>query len=163
MKTYLDGGARIRGTYTATIKISALAAAKTLIYITAPSNRLVEVLDTHIGPDSNTTNQELEATWQRISTLGTPTGTTITPAPQEKGDQAAASTVVGNITASEPTYAANTDIGHKGFSSLGGLDLTPIPEARGPYIQGSDTWGLRMISAPTSMDTQVTVVFREMG
>jgi len=152
----------VRGVYTAQIKISALAAARTLAYITAPSNKPVEILSTSITNASNETNEQLEATWQAISSLGTPTGTTLTPSKHELGDQAAASTVVGNITASEPTYTANTLVGYQGFSTLGGYFFTPVPEER-PIIAGAASWGLRMLSTPTAFDAIVTITFREIG
>jgi hypothetical protein len=91
------------------------------------------------------TNQQLKALWQRITTLGTPTGTTITPTPTEKGDQAAGATVVGNVTASEPTYGSGLTQGQRGFPSLGGYDPNFQPETRF-YIQPGDTWGLRMLN-----------------
>src|SRR5688500_16898582 len=110
----------MRGVYTAKIKISGLAAAKTLMYITAPAAKVVEILGAIITNASNETNEQCEATLQRISALGTPTGTALTPSKHENGDQAAGSTAVGNITASEPTYAANSEVGYEGFASLAG-------------------------------------------
>lgn len=152
----------MRGVYTASIPISALAAAKTLLYITAAANKPVQILSAHIGNTSNETNEQLLATLQRVNALGTPTGTAVTPAPHEAGDQAAAATCVGNVTAGEPTYVASTEVGRKGFASVNGYDFLPTPEEQ-PIIQGGATWGLRMINAPTSFDALVTVTFRELG
>lgn len=153
----------MRGVYEAGIRISALAATRTLMYITAPSNRVVEILSIAVTNESNTTNQQLECTLQRISTLGSPTGTGVTPTPTEQNDQAAASTVVGNITASEPTYASGTEIGREGWPSLGGYRFQPVPEER-PVIAGGVSWGLRLINqTPTAFDCVVRIVFREIG
>lgn len=153
----------MRGVYRAPIKISGLAAAKTLIYITAPANKVIEILSAQIGSSgANVTNQQLEAVFQKVNSLGTPTGTAITPTKAEQGDQASAATVVGNVTASEPTYTSNTEADKKGFSSLGGYQHAPVPEER-LYIAGGDTWGLRMLSTPTSLDVDVEIVYREIG
>lgn len=153
----------MRGVYTATVKISGLAAAKTLMYITAPAAMVVEILSASIDNEgTNVTNQQLEATLQKVSSLGTPTGTTLTPGKHEDGDQASQSTVVGNVTASEPTYAANTDKDHQGYPSLAGYKHAPIPEER-MYISPSSTYGLRMLSTPTAFDCQVKITYREIG
>lgn len=153
----------MRGVYESGISIAALAAAKTLLYITAPSSKVLEAIGSNVGNSgSNVTNQQLKALWQRITTLGTPTGTSITPTPTEKGDQAAGATVVGNITASEPTYGSGLTIGQRGFASLGGYDPSFLPEERF-YVAPSDSWGLRMISTPTAFDCEVSVRHREIG
>jgi hypothetical protein len=152
----------MRGVYDAHILISGLAAAKTVLYITAPSDNCVEILSADITNATNETNEQCRATWQRVTTLGTPTGTTLTPSPHEQDDQAAASTVVGNVTASEPTYGSNTEVGHMGFSSLSGYYYTPLPEER-LMLKAAQTWGLRILNSPTAFDAVVRVSFREIG
>jgi hypothetical protein len=153
----------MRGVYTAVIKITGLAAAKTLLYLTAPANKVVEVLSASVtNSGSNVTNQQLELTLQKVNVLGSPTASTLTPSPHEQGDQASGSTVKGNVTASEPSYVANTDLGHEGSSSLAGWFFQPLPEERA-YIAGGDTWGLRMLSTPTAYDANVRFTYREIG
>lgn len=153
----------MRGAYSAQIAISTVTAAKTLLYITAASTKIVEIISAFITPSgSNTTNQNCRACWQKIGTLGTPTGTSLTPTPTEQGDQAASSTVVGNVTASEPTYTSNVVHAHMGFSSLGGYQYGPVPEER-LTIPPSGSWGLRLLDAVTSCDLVVNCVFVERG
>jgi hypothetical protein len=152
----------MRGVYSASIKISALAAAKTLMHITAPASEVVEILSVEITNLSNETNEQLEATLQHITTLGTPTDTDLTPSKHELGDQASGSSVAGNVTASEPTYTANTEIGYAGFSSLSGYRYDPLPEER-PTVANSASMGLRMLSTPTSLDVIVKMTYREIG
>src|SRR6185369_14190193 len=96
----------MRGVYEATYAISSLSAAKTLMYITAPSTACVEILSMEVTNRTNETNEQCEATFQKIGTLGSPTATTVTPAKLEQGDQAAGSTVKGEVTGSEPTYTS---------------------------------------------------------
>jgi hypothetical protein len=153
----------MRGVYRANIKASGLNSGRTVVYITAPSTRVVEILSAKIGNESNTTNQQLSAAFQKISSLGTPTGTTLTPTKAEQGDQAAGSTVVGNVTASEPSYASNTQFDLQGFASLAGYQHAPVPEER-LYIAASDSWGLRLLTtSPTAFDCDIELVFREIG
>jgi hypothetical protein len=152
----------MRGVYTAQVSISALAAAKTLMYVTAPADKVVEILSAEVSNKSNETNEQLECTFQRVTTLGTPTATTLTPSKHENGDQAAGSTVKGDVTASEPTYGTNTEIGRAGFASLAGWRFDPVPEER-PIIPGQGTLGLRMLSTPTAFDAVVRITFREVG
>ena len=153
----------MRGVYEAVYKITGLASAKTLMYITAPSSKVVEILEASVThPGSNVTNQQLEVAIQRVSSLGTPTATSVTPTPVEVGDAAAGSTVKGNVTASEPTYSSAVDGGREGYASLGGWRYQPQPESRF-YIAPSGSVGVYMTSTPTSTDTIVRVVFREIG
>jgi hypothetical protein len=153
----------MRGVYTAQYEITGLSAAKTLMYITAPSSAIVEILSAEISNETNETNEQLVACFQRVSSLGTPTATTLTPSKHEAGDQAAASTVKANVTASEPSYSSNTEIGPAGFSSLGGWRFDPLPEER-PAIAPSASLGLRLLTATnTSFDGRIRITFREIG
>lgn len=152
----------MRGVYTASAAISGVTAAKTLMYLTAPANKVVEILSARITNSSNETNEQCLATFQTVNALGTPTKTDITPAKHEAGDQAASSTVAANVTASEPTYVSNTEIGRQGFSSLGGWYFDPTPEER-PIVAGGASVGLRLMNAPTSLDLLVSITFREIG
>jgi hypothetical protein len=159
----------VRGVYTATYRIAAISAAKTLMYITAPTGAVVEILSARVTNESNETNEQLVACLQRVTSLGTPTATVCTPATTENGSSAAASTVKANVTASEPTYGASSqgaDIvgahGMDGFSSLGGWYYDPTPEER-LYVNPGATIGLRLLSTPTSFDGVVRITFRELG
>lgn len=131
------------------------------MYLTAPSNKVVELLEASITV-SGTTNQQLEANLQRVSSLGTPTATTVTPSPTEAGDQSASSTVKGNVTASEPTYSSGVTFGQMQFSSLGGWYFQPLPEDR-PVVAGGASIGLQLLSTPSSADFDINLVFREIG
>lgn len=153
----------MRGVYEATYKISNLAAAKTVLYLTAPASAVVEILGASLTNASNEVNEQIEACLQRIETLGTPTATTLTPAATEAGDQPAASTVQANVTADEPTYAANTVLGHEGAPSLGGWTYEPGAMERAIVPPGASI-GLRLLVTPASaFDAIVRLRFRELG
>lgn len=152
-----------RGVYEAGIKISALTTGRTLMYITAPASACVEIRTADVTDANNSTNQQLECCWQKITTLGTPTSTPITPTKTEQGDQAAASTVAGNVTASEPTYTSGPVFDQRGFPSLVGYKHAP-DESERLVIKPGDTWGLRLLTtSPSSQDTDVLARFREIG
>lgn len=159
----------MRGVYTANYRIAGVTTAKTLFYITAPSTGLIDILSTIVTNESNETNEQMAVCWQRITTLGTPTATTVTPAKNEKGDQAAQGTYKANVTASEPTYGASAQgaalvdmHGLQGAPSLSGYMHGPTPEER-RTIAPSDTWGLRLLNNITSADLTIEVVVQEKG
>lgn len=152
----------MRGVYTAKIKIATLAASKTLLLLTAPATAVVEIIGARITNSSNTTNQQLECRFRRVTTFSPAAGTSVTPAKEENGDQASASTVLGNLSAEPGAYTANADVGDMGWSSLGGYFFQPMPEER-PTIPPSGSIGLFMDTAPTAMDTEVEVTYREIG
>jgi hypothetical protein len=151
----------MRGVYTTAVKIASLAAAKTLAYITAPSDKVVELLSASVTNESNATNFQMQCAIANISSLGTPTATSNTPTPHEAGDQAAGSTVKVNVTASEPTYG--TTITQEEAPSLVGWRWEPLSEAERIYVKGGASIGLRMVTTPTSFDADVRLTFREIG
>lgn len=154
----------MRGVYEASTKVSGVTQGQTLMYITVASGKCVEILSIEITNASNETNEQCEASFHKVSSLGTPTATTITPTKLEQGDQAAASLVKGPVTASEPTYSSspNIEVGRKGFASLAGYQHAPVPEER-PVLAGGDSWGLRLLNNPSSLDLVAVTRFREIG
>jgi hypothetical protein len=159
----------MRGVYTAQYRIAAVTTAKTLMYFTAATDKPIEVLSASVTNESNESNEQILCGFQRITTLGTPTATTVTPAKHEPGDQAAASTVKANVTASEPTYgsiAQGADIinayGLEGAASLSGWNFPPTPEERFT-IKSGDSYGLRLVNTIASADLVVRVTFRELS
>ena len=154
----------MRGVYELSATITGVAAAKTLAYLTTPSSKCIEILSASVTNGTNETNEQLECFFQRISALGTPTATTVTPAPTEPGDQATGVTAKVNVTASEPTYAANTNSGDEGFPSLGGWRYQPMPEER-VIVAPSTSIGLQLKTAPAlgAFDAMVRIVYREIG
>jgi hypothetical protein len=153
----------MRGVYETSFKISALAATKTLLLLTVPANKVVELYSSSVTDASNATNQQLEAEFQKVSAVGPAAGTPLTPGKKEQGDQAAASTLLGNLTTEPTSYAANTGEGYRGFPSLSGWEYLPQAEER-LWLSGGDTWGLRLLT-PTfaAQDTIVRLCFREVG
>jgi hypothetical protein len=150
----------MRGVYTAVAKIAGLNAAKTLMYLTAPANRAVEIMSCTVTDESNATNFQMQVAIANITTLGTPTASAVPPTAHEAGDQAASSTVKANVTASEPTYGST--ITQEGATALIGYRHEPTPEERIVVTPGASI-GIRMITTPTSFDCDVRLTFREIG
>ena len=154
----------MRGVYELSATISALAAAKTLAFLTAPAAKCVEILSASVTNGTNETNEQLECFLQRITTLGTPTATAVTPAPTEPGDQATGVTAKINCTTEPTTYTAGTNFGDEGFPSLGGWRYQPVPEERLIVAPGASI-GLQLKVAPAlgAFDAMIRIVFREIG
>jgi hypothetical protein len=150
----------MRGVYTAATKIAALNASKTLAYLTAPATKAIEIIAVTVTNESNANNFQGQIAIQNITSLGTPTATSVTPTPHESGDQAAGSVTKFNVTASEPTYG--TVITQEGFASLVGYRHEPAPEER-IIVTPNTSIGIRMITTPTAFDCDVRVTFREIG
>jgi hypothetical protein len=150
----------MRGVYTAQAKIAGLNAQKTLMYLTAPAGKVVEIIAATVTNESNATNQQLAVAIDNVTTLGTPTATAVTPTPHEAGDQAAASTVKANVTASEPTYGSRLTA--EGATSLLGYRHEPAPEER-LYVAPGASVGIRLLTTPTAFDCDVRLTFREIG
>lgn len=155
----------MRGVYRAVDTVSSVTTAKTLIYITAPADAVLEILSARITCQDEDTSEQIMAELNRISSLGTPTATTITPKPTEEGSAATGATCKSNVTASEPTYDDESDaIASGGANKLGaGWEYVPLPEERA-YISPSDNVGLRLIdNIANNCDLTAEIVFREIG
>ncbi len=139
-------------------------APRTLAYIEVATDVVVILISTEVVAPDNDTNEQLDIAWQRITTLGTPTATTIVPRVHQQGFTAAGSVTRLDVTASEPTtYTAATEIGRAGASSLGGWRYEPAPEERIAMSPDSD-WGLRILTTMgTAKILTVRFTFMELG
>lgn len=154
----------MRGVYRASGTITGVTTAKTLIYLTVPSDEVIEILSARITCEDEDTSEQIKAELNRIATLGTPTATTITPKPTEEGDSAWTGTAKLNVTVSEPTYDAyGNAIASGGANKLAGWEYLPMPEERA-IIAPSDNVGLRLIDAiANSSDLTAEITFRAIG
>jgi hypothetical protein len=115
-----------------------------------------------VAPDDDT-NEQLHITLQRLATVATPTGTTLVAAKHAQGDPVSACSVVGDVTAAEPTYDAGTRIGESGASSLGGWRFEPVVAER-PEIPPSEAMGLHIVTARgTSKTLTARITYEEVG
>jgi len=155
----------MRGVYTAEIKIASFNSTKSAILIEAPALKAVEIISAHIGNvGTNVTNQQLEACITRVTTLGSPTGTSITPNPEEVGDKASDSTVLSvAATGGTDVTTKGVNLDHQGFASLNGYNFSPVPEER-PLIPPAGSAVMYVPVAPgVAFDAIIQVKFREIG
>lgn len=134
--------------YRVTLPTSAMAVttARTLIYVTAPSNGALLISRGQATQENLTTDENLYCALQRITTLGTPTATAITPKPIGKHG-AALFTAKGNVTASEPTFTADDEDGLEGYHIRSGFYYRPD---YGLIVEAGASAALRLLKAPSA-------------
>lgn len=152
----------MRGIYTAGVSITGLGAAKTLLLLQVPSTRAIEILSAAISNGDNETNEQLRAAFQRVSSVGSPAGTSVTPSKHEPGDQASSLTVLGNLTAEPTTYDTASKLAEAGFATLAGWVFQPSVEER-IVVGPSGQIGLVLLNGPTSFNAIARVTWREIG
>lgn len=159
----------MRGAYVASYQATGVSAAKTLMYITAPATACVEIFSAKVTEVGVTTAEQYDIGLAKITTLGTPTATTITPKVTETGTSVSACVVKANVTANEPTYEVDGGsvplyLDHQGVSNVAGYYYDPLPEER-PIIAPSATFGLKLLANPvTSIGfLNIEISYREIG
>ena len=154
----------MRDVYSWIYKISGVTAAKTLMYCTTDTVAHCEVLRLWVGNLGNDTNEQWDIRFESISSLGTPTATTISAMQHEYNSGTALTTVKANVTASEPTYNGSAadlqSVGYEGSSGLAGYLWVPQPEEK-LLLHPSSSWGLRLLTAIASTDIVVGMTLAE--
>lgn len=152
----------MRGVYTANIVISSLSTAKTLMLIQAPSTAVLEILSVNVSNATADSADQLQVGLFRVTTYGSPSGTSVTPEKHENLDSSSAATVNGNLTVEPSAYSTNP-YDRQGVSNIGGYFYTPTPEER-PVVAPSGAIGLRLLTSPSSaFDAVAQIVYREIG
>lgn len=150
-------------TYEVSYPCVTVTAAQTLLYITAPSTMCGRIVHASIAVADVDTNEQTYACLQRISSLGTPSKTDVTPAKTSNGDPSSSFTCAADVTASEPTYSASTQIGQESFPMISGWRFQPLTENEYMEIKPSESVGLRLLGAISSATVTARVVFQEIG
>ena len=153
----------MRGVYVARIDISALAASKTLLYGDVGSSIALEILSANVTNLDQNTAEQLIVQIQRVTTKGSPTGTTVTPVKSEVGSGTSGTSWLGNLTADPTTFETAGIIDMQGINNLGGYYYDPLPECR-PIIAPGIAFGLRLIDTPAnSFRCVAQIIYREIG
>ncbi len=150
--------------YRVEVTISGMTAAKTMLLGQAPSSMVLVILGAGIRDCDNNTVTQLEYALSRVTTRGSPTGTTITAANVQKaskGDPNTSVTWLSDLTAEPTTYDANP-LDHDGKPNTLGYDYTPQPEAR-KEISPSESFGLRLLTAPSATKMVAWIEYMELG
>ncbi len=149
--------------YTASIETATATAAQTLLLLEVPATVAVIIHSAEVVAPDDDTNEQIHITLQRLAAVTTPTGTAVTPAKHATGDAASVCSVIGDVTASEPSYDSNTELGNSGASSLGGWRFEPVIAER-PEVPPSDAIGLRILTdRGTSKTLTARLTYEEVG
>ena len=151
----------MRGVYTISIDIAGITEDKTLILLTSPSTAVLEILSAQVSNLNNETNEQWDIGLFHVTTIGSPTGTSITPEKHERLDAAASATGLGDLDG-EPSAYNSAAIDKQGVASLGGYRYDPTPEER-PIVGPSRAIGLRLLTSPAETDISASIIFREIG
>ena len=150
--------------YTASLETGSVSTARSLMLLENPTDTALLIIGASVVAPDDDANEQMDIALQTITTFGTPTGTSVTPAPHSPGDSASGVTVTGNITADEPTYTTSTEIGHEGSSSVGGWRYDPGILERAMEVSPNTDIGLRLLAAPDAAKTLVVrITFIEIG
>jgi hypothetical protein len=154
----------MRGVYSVQSEVTGLNSARSLLVGTNHSAKVLELMDAWITNADVVTPEGMIGAISRITTLGTPTGTAIAAGSVAKLEPGSADTVVtwlANITAAEPTYSS-VHARYEGFLNVAGFHWESRPENR-IYIPPSASFGLRLLSTPTSFKAIFGITYRELG
>jgi len=156
----------MRGVYIVRQAISSLAAAKTVLLGTSPSTCVLELLEAYLTQRGQQTGEQVGIGLFLVTTLGSPTGTSITASNVQKTEQGTSNTGVtwlGDLTAEPTTYNANP-LSVEGVWNIAGYRFEPAPEGR-IIIPPSTSFGLRLLDTPSNAWTkaEALIKYREVG
>lgn len=144
-------------TYTTTYQIEGLNQDETLLLLMGASDRHLVVHRAEATFQG--ANQQLTCSLEEVETLGSPTGTLVPPFAPGSSEEAGA-TVLADITAGEPEYLENSELGKASFPSAAGWLLQPPTADRPRYNRGANV-GIRLLTAPASTNCIVTITWHE--
>lgn len=150
--------------YTAEYVITSLSTAKTLLLGQAPSTMVIIILNVTVKDLNTPTVEQWEVSVNRVTTRGSPTGTSISAGNVQKGSKGDGNTSVtwlADLTAEPTTYDANP-LDHDGVPNTPGYRYEPSLEDR-PEISPSESFGIRMIGTPAATKVRVSVSYLELG
>lgn len=151
----------MRGMYTANYTITGLSSSKTVMLIQSPSTAVLEIYSVILSNLDSETSEQWSIGLYRVTTYGSPTGTSVTPTKNEILDSSSIATVLANLTV-EPTVYSSIALDKQGVNNLSGYRFDPIPEQR-PIIGPSIGFGVRVLTTPASFNASITVAYREIG
>jgi hypothetical protein len=138
----------MRGVYTSAAKAPAITTAGTLAYLTAPANKVVEILAVTVTNESNATNYQMEIQLCPIVSVGLPSNyTSVAPQQHEAGDQNAGTS--GNLA--KPSCRPGQVQRHGFGSDLYTCELRWFPICSDPlHVITSPGWSSSKTGAPDS-------------
>jgi len=148
--------------YNVEIAADNTAAAKTLLLLENASDMVLRIDAARITNSDTDANEQLFAALLRVTTKGSPAGTSVTPEKRDQGDPASSVTVLAELSA-EPTAYAPVAHTRQGFSNLSGFLFEPQLGAE-LYVPPSGLIGLKLLENPAaSVDLNAEIAFTELG
>ena len=132
--------------YTVSAKIASFTAAKTLLYVANPTDTVLVVMSASVSAPDDDVNEQVDCCLQRVTVIGSPAGTTVTPAKHSKGDAASGVTCLASLTTEPTTYNSVEQIGRFGGSSVGGWVWQATNIHEWMEISPSEAFGLRILT-----------------
>lgn len=152
----------MRGVYTVRYAIAGVNSARTLLYGTNDANTVLEILGASVTDEDQSTAEQLRFGLYRVTTAGSPVGSTPDVNKSEAGSGSSIVTWLGNLT-TEPTTYNSDSLDEAGVLNVGGYYYDPLPEVR-KYIAPSKAFGLKLLNAPTNAIRLVAqITYREIG
>lgn len=148
--------------YEVSTQVASTTGNKTVILLQAPSDAVLLLLEAHVYATQDDTNEQLEVDIRRGTTLGSPTGTSLTPHPHSLGDAVAGGTYTGDLSA-EPTAYAATRHGRRSASSLAGWSFQAPSLQEAFQISPSGFAGIFVATFNTAKILMASAVFAEVG
>lgn len=134
---------------------------KTLLLLEAPASKLLVVDSVRVGNTSLTTNERWQIAVTRVTTKGTPAGTSVTPTKLDSGDPASSAIVLSNLT-TEPTAYDTVHLVLSGDSNQLGMRWLAVPGAE-IVIPPSGLIGVRLLATITATSVTVDIGYGELG
>ena len=152
----------MQGVYTFQYQATSVNSSRTLMYVTAPGTQVLEILSAKVTEANVTATEQVECMVSRITSLGTPTATTVTATLTEPTTPAFGGACKANVTANEPTYGA-TPIDQNAYPNVAGYLYDPLPEER-PIVAPSASVGIKLLTAVANTYTfDITITVRAIG
>jgi|SRR6266568_8187827 len=155
----------MKGVFTVRQQISSLSTAKTVLLGTNPTGTIIEIIEAYLTNASQSTLEQLDIGLFIVTTLGSPTGTSITAANVQKSEAGSADTVLtwtSDLTAEPTTYNANP-LHVEGVINVAGYKFEPVPEAR-RFVGSGKSFGLRLLGTPTNaFKAECMITYRELN
>lgn len=143
--------------------ITALTAAKTILYIPVPATACIGICEVEVGTYNNATNFQMRIALTRVTNPAAAAGTAATATPTETGSAASDLTGILSDLSAEPTTYATQHLWHKPATSIGGYKWRENDPNRFLWVAPVDEVGVRTLETVTSSNFVVRVKFVEIS
>ncbi|GIW59977.1 MAG: hypothetical protein KatS3mg087_1043 [Patescibacteria group bacterium] len=132
---------------------------KTLLLVESSSSRMLLLSHLRVGNQNNNTAERWQVVVTRVTTKGTPAGTSVSAKPLRNNDAAAGLTALANLT-TEPTTYEGDHLLNFGESSLVGVRWQTYPGSE-ILVPPSGLIGIRMLNTIATTTVVVHAIVHE--